>query len=326
MSWQGDLLRGGIISDGNRVEIPGLNVNIGKGNVYYLDGTNGSASYDGRTARRPLLTLAGVLSKMTTLQNDVCYVLAASTAVNMAAKVTWNKSLCHIIGQGAPGMMNMRSRFGHNANFATMLDVTGYGNTFKNLYFMYGRGSATNTNLLTVTGDRNSFINCHFGGPMHATEGGTASFNLVTVLGTENYFKNCVFGIDTIDVSAAITAVKFGGSGYDPRTVFDDCVFMFRGASGGAGSYFVQTVAGVGEAYAIFRGDTLFLNTGGTAFTLAIDGAGSAAQKIYFGQQPLIVACTDVIGAAYEPYCFIPASSYTAAATSNGLAVNPDVS
>jgi hypothetical protein len=325
MSWRGELIKAGIYSTGNRVTIPGLNVTIGKGNAYYLDGTNGSNSYDGRTANRPLLTLAAVLSKVTTLQNDVVYVPAASTAINFASKVTWNKSLCHIVGIGAANLMNQRARFGHNANFATLMDITGYGNSFSNLYFMYGRGSATNTNLLTVTGDRNSFVNCHFGGPMHATEGSTAGFNLVTILGTENYFKDCTFGISTIDVAAAITAVKFGGSGYDPRTIFDNCTFIFRGASGGAGSYFVQTVSGVGEAFALFRGNTSFLNLGATAFTLAIDGAGSGAQKILFSQQPLIVGCTDVIGAAYETGCFLPASSYTANALGNGLAVNPDV-
>jgi hypothetical protein len=328
MSTQGNLEKTGIYTGGGQVRIPGFRDSIGRGKNIYIDAANGSASATGMTPEQAVTTLALAVAKLRTGKNDIIRLIAGTTAVNLAAKLTWSYNCCHLIGEGAFGRMNMRSRIGHSANFATLLDVTGYGNTFANLYFMYGRGSATNSNLLTVTGDRNSFINCHFGGPMHATEGGTASFNLATILGTENYFKNCTFGISTINVSAAITAIKFGGSGYDPRTIFEDCTFILKGESGGAGSYFLQTVSGVGEAFGIFR-NCMFLNTGSTVFTYAIDGAGSAAQKLYFDKNSFFAGCTDIVALASEAnvICGLSNSDTTyAAKLGNLLATQPDVS
>jgi hypothetical protein len=324
MSFYGDLAKAGINVEGSAIKIPGLGQAIGRGNVFYLDGTHGSASYNARDPKQAALTLSGVLDKVTTLNNDVIYVMAESTSIGQTAKVTMDESLTHIVGVGAFTRMNQRSRFGHSANFATMLDVTGYGNSFHNLYFMYGRGSATNTNLLTVTGNRNSFYNCHFGGPMHATEGATATFNLVNILGTENYFERCTFGISTIAVTAALNLVQFAGSGYDPRTIFRDCLFIMQASTGAASAVFLKTTSGVGEAFIIFEGDTKFINMGSQALTLAFDGAGTGAQKIFFGTPPLIVGATDVIAAAYEGNVYFPGAAYTAAATGNGLAVNAD--
>jgi len=269
-------------------------------------------------------SISGAHSGATSGRNDV--ILLSPESHSQAAKITWSKNMTHLIGMYGPAMMNQRSRIGHSANFATMLDVTGYGNTFANLYFMYGRGSATNTNLLTVTGDRNTFYRCHFGGPMHATEAGTAGFTIAEILGTENYFKNCVFGISSMELTAAINTVKFGGSGYDPRTIFEDCIFLANAGSGAAGSFFFKTQAGVGESFAIFR-NCQMINIGGTALTYGIDGTGSSAQKLIFSGDSYFIGCTDVVAAAYEGNVFFPANNYASSdKLYNGLAINPDVS
>jgi hypothetical protein len=268
-------------------------------------------------AGRLFTTIATAYAKTVTGRNDAIYLSPDSHT--QTAKITWARNMTHLIGQYPIARMNQRSRIGHSANYATMLDVTGYGNLFQNLYFMYGRGSATNTNLLTVTGDRNTFVNCHFGAPMHATEGDQAGFNVATILGTENYFKSCVFGITTIPWTNG-DMIVFGGSGYDPRTIFDDCVFLMNADN--AQVEFIKTVSGVGEAFAIFR-NCQFINIG-TTLTLGIDGAGTGAQKIYFDNNTFMAGVTDVVAAAYEGNVVTGSANYTAAATGNGLATTVD--
>jgi hypothetical protein len=264
-------------------------------------------------------TIATAYAGLVTGRNDA--INLGPDQHTLSAKLTWALNVSHLSGMVDEALMNHRSRIGHDANFATLLDVTGYGNSFRNLYFMYGRGSATNTNLLKVTGDRNSFINCHFGGPMHATEGDQAGFSIATILGTENYFKNCVFGITTIPWTNG-NMIVFGGGGYDPRTVFDNCIFLMNADN--AQVQFIKTVSGVGESFAMFR-ECEFINVG-TALTLGIDGAGTGAQKIIFSKGTFMAGVTDVVAAAYEANVFIGGSAYTASALFNGLAVNPDLS
>jgi len=212
---------------------------------------------------------------------------------SLASMLTWDVSNSALIGQAPEAaMMNQRVRLGMSANFATMMTVSGNGNLFKNLYFMHGRGSATNLNCLTVSGDRNVFENCNFSGPQHATEGGTAGYDLIRLSGAEEtMFKRCVFGTHNT-AATTFTGIEFQSTA--GTAIFDDCIFF---CAGGANNVFLKFDAGIGIGAAIFR-NCQFINIG-TAMTLGMDGSGLNNYKVILANSDFTGA-TDVVAAAYE--------------------------
>jgi len=225
---------------------------------------------------------------MTTGRNDV--MLLSPDSHSQAAGITWDLNLAHLVGMYPPQRMNMRSRIGHSANFATLLTVSGYGNSFWNLYFMHGRGSATNLNCLTVSGDRNSFHNCHFL-PAHATEFDTSGYDLIRLNCGEGYFHKCFFGGDTVAMGAVDLIRIYGASDRSCRVVFEDCIFLVNQDAGADGN-FIETVAGNGTGVVWFL-NCQFVNIG-TAMTLAIDGTGLGNQKFYFDSRCSFSGVTDI--------------------------------
>jgi hypothetical protein len=262
-------------------------------------------------------TLGTGLAALTTGRNDVA--ILSPDSHTLTSGLDWTKDLSHMVGAYGPGMMNQRSRIGHSANFATLMTVSGYGNTFANLYLMHGRGNATNLTALNITGPRNSFINCHIGGPMNATEGGTASYKLVRIQNSEQYFKNCVFGIDTVACTTPVL-IEFSGNADPPRAIFDDCLFLTQG---NANVRFLSVAAATGRGLALFR-NCQFVNLG-TAMDYGIDGTGLSNFRMLFDSRCTFMGCTDVVELAYEAYVKFGAN-YHASALFNGLAASPDVS
>jgi len=265
--------------------------------------------------------LAAALAAMTSGRNDVAYLSPDNHT--LGAGLTWSKSMCHLIGAFGPAFQNQRPRIGHNANFASLLTVSGQGNTFANLYFMHGRGNATNLNLLTVSGNRNSFINCHFAGPLHATEGATAGYDLVRLAAAETYFENCLFGTDGT-AGSTISLVEFGAQAEPPRAVFQNCIFLM--SADGVGAFFLKALAGLGACAIIFKNCTFF-NIGGSSLTYGIDGTGLGNGKMFFDINCHFAGVDDIVTAAEEANVFCGHGGYVSAdLLNNMLATNPDVS
>jgi len=246
----------------------------------------------------------------------------------LSAALTWAKSETHLVGMYGPAMQNQRSRVGHAATIASLLTVSGQGNTFANVYFPYGL-AATDLNLLTVTGARNSFVNCHFL-PTIATALDDAAFKLVSIQAAEQYFKNCYFGGDTVAWTNG-TMIDLGQSGGSPaRVVFENCVFVMNADN--AQVTFLKTTAGLGRCTIIFKG-CQFLNLG-TSLTVGIDGAGLGNAMMFFDNNSFFAGCTDVVAAANEAAVwFAPANTPVNQVTGgnsvalfNGLACHPDLS
>lgn len=240
-----------------------------------------------------------------------------------ADAVTWDKSITHCVGMYGPAFMNHRSRIGHSVTVSPLLTVSGSGCTFANLYFPYGLANATDLNLLTVSGNRNSFINCHFL-PSDATPLDEAGYALIKISGSETYFKNCFFGGDTVAWTDG-DMVKLGtAAGQVPRTIFENCLFVMNADN--AQVNFLASIAGIGRAAVIFKG-CQFLNLG-TALTYAIDGTGISGTglTLAFDANSYFAGATDVIVAASESHAFFAPASYAANALTNGLGSNPDVS
>jgi hypothetical protein len=266
------------------------------------------------------------LGLMTTGRND-CLLLTPDSHTQ-GDKVTWNKNMTHLIGMFPPSYMNQRARIGHNANFETLLDVSGYGNLIANIYLMYGRGNAANLNCFTVSGDRNTFRNCHFS-CSNATELNTAGFHLARIKCGEGYFHQCTFGLDTVATGATDLIQIYGASDRSCRVIFEDCTFLMS-ADAGADANFIDIPDGNGSGIAQFL-NCRFINIG-TSLTYAIGWVGGAAQ-LFFDNRCTFVGVTDIVAAAFESRVWfgginMPVNQVNTASVAlyNGLACHPDVS
>jgi hypothetical protein len=311
----------GIISDGNSIRIPGLVNNIGRGKTFFVDGTNGTTTGNGTSPLTALSTLAAAKAKMTTGNNDKLHLIAATTAVHIPTSITWDLNLSHICGEGSFGRMNQRARIDQTAAAAAMFIVSGYGNTFSNLYFMHGTASATNLKGVYLTGARNTFLNCHILA-QDATALDEALYTLVAINNSEQYFKGCTFGGDAVGWSAgSMIQLGVSGDGGPPRVIFEDCLFIMDADA--AGGYFISGLAGMGNGVGVFL-NCQFINIG-TTLTLGIDGTGLNNYQLYFDSRCSFAGVTDVCAAAYESKIwFGTAGAYSGADENNLLALHYD--
>jgi hypothetical protein len=223
--------------------------------------------------------------------------------------------------------MNQRSRITQSAGIAELLTVSGYGNLFANLYFPYGT-AATDIKLLNVTGERNSFINCHFL-PSLATALDDAGYILADIACNEGYFENCVFGGDTVAWTNGDCVRLYGAADRSCRVNFRNCIFLMNADN--AQVNFLSTVAGMGAGVVTFE-NCKFINIG-TSLTYAIDGAGLGNGQLFFDNQCTFVGCTDIVAVGQEAYVWfgginMPINQVNTASVAlfNGLACHPDVS
>ncbi|HHT9147316.1 MAG TPA: hypothetical protein ACFYD4_16810, partial [Candidatus Wunengus sp. YC61] len=234
-------------------------------------------------------------NSMVSGRNDCMLVYGGGAGITLSADPVIAKNMCRFVGTHAGPQLNMRSRIGHDANFATLMTISGYGNLFENIYWMHGRGSATNLTGLSITGHRNAFINCHIGGPMNATESAEATYQLVKITGQENYFGHCVLGIDTIARSAA-NSILGTGSG-SARNIFEDCIFLSMSS---ATSPFMISVAAGSDRYSIFKNCQFINFSANWASPLAylVTKATTTDSFLIFDGRCGTFGITDIIAAA----------------------------
>lgn len=213
--------RGPIIADG------GIISNLGIGDVYFVDPTNGSDNRNGKSPADAFATLAYAYSKLTADQNDVLVYIPGTTALSIVDTLEWAKSYTHFIGLGAPTRFANRARIFNSGNSSAstpLLKVSASGCIFENLYIFQGSAVAT-VGCVEVSGGRNFFNNIHFAAPGHATmAGGVNSYALKLSAAEENTFFNCVVGVDTIKRTAATKQLWISGD--CKRNMFDGCIFL----------------------------------------------------------------------------------------------------
>ncbi len=207
----------------------GLGLGLGIGEVHYLFSSTSAAPYlklcdDGVDDTYLHSTLATAESALTTLRNDV--ILVSPESHSLASSLTWDLNEAHLIGLAPETRVNHRARIGMSTTFTPMITVSGYGNSFRNLYTMHGTAAGDYVGW-AITGNRNSFHNIHFGGPMIAAQGGHASYEGVTLTATECFFKDCTFGVATIgrDELTPNLTITVPATGY-AHNIFQNCTFL----------------------------------------------------------------------------------------------------
>lgn len=188
---------------------------------------------------------------MTTKRNEILLITPEShvwygESDVATASLTWDKHNTHIVGM-APFSKGggCRARFGHSgSSMASFMALSGSNNLLKNLYWMHGSsdGTSADLNLMTLTGHRNVFEGCHFGGPNDATQAVQAAYAQMIFTGAQqNYFKDCLFGgMNSVHRTGANTILKLN-TGQNTNNVFENCVFWSRAAA--TTPYFINLAA-----------------------------------------------------------------------------------
>lgn len=239
------------------------------GNVIFLDPVNG---YDGNSGLNPAPTGVGGQGPVKTLAqgyallrsgyNDVLVLIGngASTGSARVTTFTWAKSAAHLVGVCAPSALSQRARIANpttsgitiTANFFT---VSGSGCLFQNVSWFQGAGSGQTgiaaAICMTVSGQRNAFVNCDFEGMGDSTSATDANSRNLKITGGENYFKHCNIGLDTVQRTNANASVEIASGA--ARTSFEDCTFLFW-SSDGLQYALLAAAATAADRFVLFKG------------------------------------------------------------------------
>jgi len=201
------------------------------GTSFFLDPVNGSDGHNGKKPDRAFKTLTVAYAALTTGKNDVLYYLSGASAINLSAKLTWEKSYCHFIGISSNCILGGRARIFQTSTttgLTPMVDVTGTGNTFRNLYFYQGVADATSKGCVQVTGTKNCFENCHiYGIGGNDLQDAADAYSLCLNDADENRFVNCLIGGDTISAGTTANSEILFDAGASKNN-FDNCVIYRR--------------------------------------------------------------------------------------------------
>lgn len=251
------------------------------GKVFFLNPSLATASDNnvGTNPQAPFATLAAAYAACTDGAGDTIVYVPGATSLTLTAALTWAKSYTHLIGVAAPTMVAQRARIFQSASLtgaSPLIDVTGSGCIFQNLYIFQGVADATSLVNVRVTGSRNYFGNVHFAGGGHATQAIDGGASLLISGGSENLFEDCTIGVDTISAATGMAALVFAATGGAARNIFRRCHFTLQ--AGNAGVIWVEVLGNSGiDRYQIFD-ECLFVNLGtaltqGTAIAAGFDPA-----------------------------------------------------
>lgn len=251
------------------------------GNIFYLDPVNGLDTNNGQQAAAgvggagPVATLAAGYALLRSGYNDVLVLIGNGQASGSARinSFTWAKNAAHLIGICAPSQVSQRARIANpttsgltmTANFFT---VSGNGCLFQNLSWFHGAGSGQ-TGIaadicLTVSGQRNAFINCDIEGMGDSTSATDAGSRNILLSGGENYFSHCNVGLDTVTRTGANASVEVSSGA--ARNIFENCIFPIY-SSDGLQYYGLCNAAASMDRFLLFKG-CLFLNALGSGSTI----------------------------------------------------------
>lgn len=245
------------------------------GNVFFVDQTNGS---DGNTGgpQDPLATLSAAHSLCTANNNDVVFLTGT---VHLTATLTWSKSRTHLIGLAPNLLSQARARISNTGSniFTPLISITASECIFRDIGTFMGMDDASAQVCVAITGGRNEFTRCLFGGMGHATAAAQAGGRSLTISGStgENTFVDCQIGLDTITSSAANASLELLAA--TPRNVFRNCLFP-RMTSSATTLMVKTTAAGAVDRFTLFQ-NCQFINaiqSTSTGMTVAFSMAASA--------------------------------------------------
>ena len=181
-------------------------------------------------------TLSAAYTAATTNRNDVIMLSAHGSHHQLSSMLTWAKNRIHVIGLGANGAVDPQpeiqlSTTGNAADNAATIKVTGYGNTFTNVYITNAGTHANSVTALWDAGENNVYTNCQFA---KFSDLNVANVSHVEARGDTSTYRKCKFGVDWVTCSAARFGLHIKGTGASARmkhNIFEDCYFVVSSSS-----------------------------------------------------------------------------------------------
>lgn len=193
------------------------------GDKFYVDPVGGSDSNDGTGPDDAKLTLAAGYALLTANNNDMLFFIGGASALTVPITFTWAKNYSHLIGLASSLKFDGRARLTAAGDSTPMFPITASGCQFSNIHFQHGSGNVANLVNVNISGDRNSFYNCHFEGPVNASEAGAAFRELQLASGAAaNTFVACTFGAMSVQLTVT-TGRQIEFVGNNENTHFEDC-------------------------------------------------------------------------------------------------------
>lgn len=229
------------------------------GDKYFLDPVNGDDTNDGLAPWNAFATMAVAYAALTDNANDILFIIGGATANTLTATLTWAKNYAHCVGLCSSVKEGNRVVIDASANFTPIVNITGTGCQFANLRFIHDQDAAGNLVNVSVAGSSNSFYNCEFEGPGHATIAGVAYREVsIAASAVHSTFVSCTFGLAT-SLAAVATGVEVEILGECFGTYFISCTFI--GYSSHIGKVQVKADVNFGaEGNIVIFDDCNFLN------------------------------------------------------------------
>jgi hypothetical protein len=171
------------------------------GRVWYVHSGTGDNSYDGRSDKMPLATLA---QAQTNASDGDIVVLMDGHAETLTSTLDITKTLVIVGGGKSSGKPTVK--FTNNQSNAEALTLSGAGVELRNIWFEED-GTANNDAKVTVTGDNCRLIGCYFELDGNSANGTGVLLSLAT--GESAELRSCTF------VSTATAASSVPGSGIE---------------------------------------------------------------------------------------------------------------
>lgn len=158
--------------------------------------------------------------------------------------------------------------------FPQLINVTGSNNRFHNMYFINESSNALNIGAVSVAGNRNKFVDCHFNnvGALQSADAGCFD---VRVSSSECQFLHCWMGNNNVARSAANGNILLGLSTTQiGQNYFEQCYVLSTSTTAGHGAIKVADAATLG-GYVVFDRCKFinWLSGAQTALTVIIIGA-----------------------------------------------------
>lgn len=207
---------------------------MGNGDRWYGDVTNGSNGNSGKTPGTALKTMAAAESTMVKEQND--HLMLAPGAYPITTELDWDKDNTHIFGMDGPNQGNDYSEAGVAIYTVTTqvpytLDVTGNHCRFFGINFTNAGNHAENLAAVHNDGYGNTYKGCSFQGIMAAnqrTEEACASL-YIGQNGSFYRFEDCQIGENLWGTRTQENQghLRYVGSAPRPQNgKFIDCFFL----------------------------------------------------------------------------------------------------
>lgn len=254
-----------------------------RGKWFFVDPLSGGSSNDGLSVSTAMDSIATAYDACTDGAGDGIAVLSrdvagTTTSSQLAAAITWSKCGITVFGVAARSGYNSRARITNAAtllNAPVLITLSGENNHFENIYLINGGTDNAAIGVMTITGNRNSFYNCHFS-QNGLTRTPQATDSDLTLVSSECTFERCFFGNNnTIRSGVAAGNIILGNSTTQiGQNYFRDCYVLSYSATSTHGAIKIANAATLGGFVVFDRCKFLNWNSGAqTALATIIIGA-----------------------------------------------------